>query len=106
MTLELRIEPEAGEELEHAALWYDVEQPGLGTEFLDLVVAALERVRQWPEVGPAVQGVVAEVRVRRLTLARFPYSIVYVLHRDAIHVVAIAHNHRRPDYWHDRLASG
>jgi len=34
---------------------------------------------------------------------KFPYKILYSVERDHLLVIAIAHQHRRPDYWIDRL---
>jgi hypothetical protein len=34
---------------------------------------------------------------------RFPYGLIYALDDGDILVLAVAHLHRRPDYWRDRL---
>ena len=43
-----------------------------------------------------------DLEVRRLPVARFPYHVVYLLLHEVIHVLAIAHDHRRPGYWTSR----
>jgi plasmid stabilization system protein ParE len=48
---------------------------------------------RWPE---ATRG------ERRFILPRFPYSILYRIRSDAVFVVAVAHQRRRPGYWRDR----
>lgn len=35
-------------------------------------------------------------------LKRFPYAVVYEIAGNEIHVVAIAHTARHPNYWLDR----
>jgi len=40
---------------------------------------------------------------RRYLLKRFPYVIVYRVTEHRIEVVAVAHGHRKPGYWADRL---
>jgi toxin ParE1/3/4 len=40
---------------------------------------------------------------RRFVLQRFPFAIVYRERETDIQVLAIAHGHRRPGYWKDRL---
>jgi len=42
---------------------------------------------------------------RRVLVERFPYYVVYWHdeERDGIHIVAIAHTSRDPDYWRDRM---
>jgi hypothetical protein len=34
---------------------------------------------------------------------RFPFALVYAVDKTEILIVAVAHTHRRPEYWHDRL---
>ena len=36
-------------------------------------------------------------------MARFPYGLIYGLEKDKIIVVAVAHLHRNPRHWADRL---
>jgi toxin ParE1/3/4 len=40
---------------------------------------------------------------RRYLLKRFPFVIVYRVTEHRIEIVAVAHGHRRPGYWADRL---
>jgi plasmid stabilization system protein ParE len=101
----MRFLEEARDELSGAALWYEERGAGLGTRFLDEVEQALEHLAKNPAIGARweVTGVPAEVEVRRLPLRRFPYLIVYVLAPDPT-IVAVAHAHREPGYWSDRLS--
>ena len=40
---------------------------------------------------------------RRYVMHRYPFCIVYrVLADDLVHVIAVAHGRRRPDYWRKR----
>ena len=89
--------PEADQELEAAAIWYEERQPGLGIDFLDdfentlrRIVAAPERWRNFYRTN------------RKLNFNRFPYAIVYDLREDTIYVKAVMHLHRRPFYWRNR----
>jgi len=36
---------------------------------------------------------------RRVNLKTFPYYIAYIIRGDKLWVLAIAHNHRKPEYW-------
>ena len=58
--------------------------------------------RQWPDSGPLFEGLPAELLVRRVPVSRFPYYLAYLVTSDAIHVLAIAHERRRPGYWSGR----
>jgi len=42
--------------------------------------------------------------IRRCLFARFPYSLIYGVEEQTIVVIAVAHSHRVPDYWMDRLS--
>jgi len=44
-----------------------------------------------------------EPEIRRCLIARFPYGLIYGIDGDTIVVVAVAHLHRRPRYWIDRI---
>ena len=40
---------------------------------------------------------------RRINLRAFPHYLAYVIREPVIWIVAIAHGHRRPEYWIDRI---
>lgn len=86
-------------ELDDAVADYELEQPGLGARFRSEVSRSLQRIIDFPTAyqsfGP---------RTRRCLIAKFPYGIIYShdsLHNELL-IVAIAHLHRRPDYWISR----
>lgn len=103
MNRPFRIEPEAAAELEEAAVWYDQQRIGLGTEFLDGVDAALDRIGRWPHAAPRVPGVAAAVPARKAPVTRFPCHVTYLETPDAIRILAVAHDKREPKYWHGRV---
>ena len=89
--------PEADQELEAGALWYEELQPGLGDAFLDEFEQTLRRIVREPERWRKMQG-----DNRKLNFNRFPYAIVYSVRPDALHIKAVMHLHRRPFYWQHR----
>jgi len=89
--------PEARQEFEEAEEYYERKVPGLGVRFRAEVRAAIPRIRAWPLSCPCERG-----DIRRLTLSRFPYKILYAVEADHIYVIAVAHNHRQPNYWFGR----
>jgi hypothetical protein len=93
----VRFEDEADEEYREAGRWYDARVAGLGLDFFDEVDAT-------PRV-PRVPRVPNDLPVRRLAVKRFPYFVIYLESTDAIRVLAVAHDRRRPGYWRDRLRS-
>lgn len=85
-------------ELDQAIRWYEEQAPGLGDAFLIEVLAAADRMSDFPEAWqPLDEG------VRRCRLSRFPYGLIYAIEDGDILVLAVAHLHREPDYWRDRL---
>jgi len=69
----------------------------LGTEFLDVVEAALTIVAGTPAAFPIELG-----ETRKRVISRFPYSIMCWFDDATVHVSAIAHHRQRPRYWGDR----
>jgi len=89
--------PEADQELEAGALWYEDRQPGLGNDFLDEFEDTLRRIVAEPERWRKMRG-----DNRKLNFHRFPYAIAYSIRPDAIYIKAVMHLHRRPFYWQHR----
>jgi plasmid stabilization system protein ParE len=90
----------AQRELDEAIAHYNDQSPGLGDAFLLETVAALDRIHRFPRAWHPLGE-----STRRCRLRRFPYGLIH--HEDAgdILIVAVAHSHRRPDYWRDRVKS-
>ena len=93
-----RFLPPAEEEMTEASLTYEAASSNLGDDFLDDVQRVIDAVRESPSLGPGVGG-----KLRRALLHRFPFSLIYSVEPDAILIVAVAHQRRRPDYWRNRL---
>lgn len=95
--MKLLFSPEARREFEEAEHYYERQAPGLGSAFRSSVKEALQRIRTWPLSCPVEQG-----EIRRLTLGRFPYKLLYSVESDHLYVIAVAHQHREPNYWTER----
>jgi toxin ParE2 len=85
-------------ELDEAIRWYETQESGLGQAFLIEVLSAADRVERFPKGWQSL-----DEGVRRCRLGRFPYGLIYTIDNDDVLVLAVAHLHRRPDYWRDRL---
>lgn len=88
----------AQKELDDAVTWYIQQAPHVGLEFLNEVDRAVRRSISFPMSSPEI-----ETGMRRCLLARFPYGLIYGVDGNTIVVVALAHLHRNPRYWVDRL---
>lgn len=85
-------------EMNEAAQYYEERSSGLGLSFLDAVEEAVEKILENPKAYQIMGN-----EVRHKLLRRFPYSVLYVVGQNRIRVMAIAHQKRRPGYWHYRL---
>ena len=84
----------ADRELNEAAQYYDLENPGLGASFLLEVDRCLQSIEDHPEAGVILRGV-----VRRRLLRRFPYALLYKIKPNSIRILAVMNLKRRPTYW-------
>ena len=85
-------------ELDQAIHWYGTQAPGLGEAFLIEVLSVADRITRFPDAWHLIGE-----NIRRCRLNRFPYGLIYAVDNEDILVLAVAHLHRRPEYWRDRL---
>lgn len=89
--------PEAQAEVSQSVEFYEARLNGLGLRFLSAVEQTAERISASPEAGPPLEG-----GFRKRIVPGFPYSVIYRVWEDYVYLVAVAHQHRRPDYWRQR----
>ena len=94
----ITLHPDADAEVTEAARYYESREPGLGSDLLGEVERALDQILTSPEASRKIAR-----RVRRKSLWRFPYNLVYAVYPDRIRIAACAHQKRRPFYWRKRL---
>lgn len=61
------------------------------------VKKSIKRIIEYPKASSIERG-----DVRKCLLHKFPYKILYSMEDDHILIIAIAHLHRKPDYWIER----
>ena len=88
----------ARDELAEAKRFYNLQQQGLGESFKREAEAAARLIQD----RPLAWQIEAEP-VRRFIFDRFPYKMLYIIREGRIVVIAIAHQHRQPDYWIERI---
>lgn len=96
--MEIRLLKTAQYELDDGFIFYEDQVRGLGFEFLDEILNAFKRIKS----NPKAWGLFSE-RTRRCLVNRFPYGIIYQIRENELLILAIAHMHRKPGYWKDRL---
>ncbi len=97
--MRVELHEEARQELSVAAHWYEERSSGLGDDFAVEVLRALDSIKDVPETWPAWPGVRHTPTIHRFLLSDFPFALPYVVLKDRIVVLAIAHVRQRPGYW-------
>ena len=90
--------PLAKSELEDAVKYYNLQLPSLGDRYKSELKATIKRVAIFPTAFLEVKP-----EIRRCIMHKFPYNIYYSIQNNIILILAIAHQHRKPDYWIDRV---
>lgn len=90
---------EAEAELAEAIARYEETEPGLGVRLKEEVRAVIAWIGEHPLL-PRLRP----HGYRRVNLAVFRYFVAYAVLNDTVWVLAIAHGHRRPEFWIERKA--
>ena len=96
--MKVRFISPANNELDEAILYYDHQLPGLGFRFFQEIAASVERIRFMPEAWTKIGE-----RTRRCILKGFPYALLYVIETEEILITSVAHLHRDPEHYKDRI---
>ena len=84
-------------EFEDATRFYEAQFKGLGKRFRMEIAKASARISEYPKAWSTERG-----EVRKCLLHKFPYKLLYSIEIDHVFIIAVAHQHRNPDYWVDR----
>ncbi|NVB41810.1 type II toxin-antitoxin system RelE/ParE family toxin [Pseudenhygromyxa sp. WMMC2535] len=101
--MKLRFHPGARVEYVEALAHLEERRLGYGEKFETEVFAALQRALDFPGSGAQVPGYPEQVNLRAFPLRVFRYSLMIHFDGDEAVVYAVAHQHREPGYWRDRL---
>jgi hypothetical protein len=88
---------QARSEFVEALQHYSERQPGLEGRLNTEIKKHLDWIAQNHEAPRIRDG-----GYRRVNLKIFPYYIAYIVRESTIWVLAIAHQHRQPEYWIQR----
>jgi plasmid stabilization system protein ParE len=91
--------PDAELGLIEEAAYYESEVPGLGSRFAGEVDHVIELLLGNPKIGALV-----DEELRHFVLRRFPHSIIYVVFKEKLFIIAVAHGSRNPGYWRSRIS--
>ncbi len=77
-------------EIASAYIWYEMQKPGLGDEFL----GELERALTLLKTKPKYFGFINQYQ-RRLILKKFPYKIIYEIFDNEIAIFTVRHSKQK-----------
>ena len=97
MTVEVNFHPEAVRELRAAFLWYFECNPIVAESFQAESEHAVEMIAEDPQRWPKLT-----ISERKYVFPRFPFNLIYRVNSDAVEIIAVAHQKRRPAYWKKR----
>lgn len=97
MPKNVRFHPEAEQELQEAAIWYNHQRKGLGAEFFLCIDESIARILDNPQLHPIVYK-----NIHRVVVRRFPFAVFYEIDDLEIRIIAIFHSRRKPDKWKSR----
>ena len=97
MTLRSSFRKAARLEYDEAAIWYESQKVGLGSEFVEEIERALLVACEAPQQCPVILPDVRRVRVQR-----FPYFIFFRVRDNRLVVLSVFHVRRDPLVWRER----
>ncbi|HEY3329687.1 MAG TPA: type II toxin-antitoxin system RelE/ParE family toxin [Capsulimonadaceae bacterium] len=96
--MKIKFDAAADADVSDAYNWYELQEVGLGEQFLGALQDALKLVTDMPTMYPVIDGL-----ARRCVLRRFPYSLYYRVEQDTVRVIACFHGNRDPIVWRNRI---
>ncbi|MBF0380425.1 MAG: type II toxin-antitoxin system RelE/ParE family toxin [Magnetococcales bacterium] len=88
----------AQQELDEAIDYHESLVPNLGQIFIAELLTTLNLISRYPKAGHPLS-----TNTRRCRLSRFTYGLIYQATESEIIIIAVAHLHRRPNYWGKRI---
>lgn len=71
---------------------------GLGDKFYEELMSSIVLIKKYPRLWSKNSR-----HTRKAVLKIFPYNIIYTIWNKEIYIIAVARQHREPDYWIERI---
>lgn len=85
------LSPQAASDTNKAKRYYATISIPLAIAFVDELNVTFRFIRQYPKGGVLIKG-----NVRQFPMERFPYLVVYTIHKDAIRVIHVFNTRQHP----------
>lgn len=89
--------PEALNEYAEAVHYYAQQGAEVAQAFINAIEAVVYRIKESPTRYAVIDG-----DVRRCTVLKFPYGVLYTIEQDSVLIMAVMHCSREPGYWKSR----
>jgi len=96
--LKIEIHEFASQDFSEAIEWYEFQSEGLGNRFKRLVINQMKQVQQNP--GWFLKE---DEEIYKAYIPKFPHKVLFTFDDEKVVVWAIAHMHRKPNYWQSRV---
>ena len=96
--MQVNIHELAAKELDDAIEWYELQSNGLGERFKNAVINQVDKIKIHPS-----WYLIEDDDVYKAYVPKFPFKILFTFENNIISIWAIAHRHRKPWYWQNRL---
>lgn len=97
--MQVKIHELAVKEFADAIEWYELQSDGLGERFKKAVINQIEKIKIHPG-----WYLIENDEIYKAYVPKFPFKILFTYNNDLIIIWAIAHMHRKPWYWQNRLS--
>ena len=89
-----RFHEQAETDLAEAVGYYERQSLGLGSRLLAEVRAAVQFIEEFPMGAPSI-----DQQIRGKVLVRFPHTLLYLVGKAEIVILAVAHQNQDPEVW-------
>jgi hypothetical protein len=93
----VKIHEFAYQDLNEGVVWYDSQMIGLGEKFKQEIVKQVANISKNPS-----WFLIEQDNIYKAYIPKYPYKILYSFTENNIIIWAIAHMHRKPNYWKNR----
>lgn len=99
----IKIEPEALQDIQRIAEWYENQQEGLGDRFVDVVIQDIDSLPPNPYVYAIRYN-----SIRCLIVHSFPYMVHFYVNQktNTIEILAVIGMSQSPDTWYKKTGKG
>ncbi len=91
---EVKLEERVLDDFEEAFRYYESVSPALTDNFTRMLLLAIEKLSATPQNYFNLTK-----KLKRITLGKFPYLLVYKIEKDAVIVVGLFHRASKPASW-------